>query len=62
MLINSLNKRTLDQSEIVLLDGGHLTPASAGITKSLLGNLVNTNRTNELERLIDIIYKWSSIA
>ncbi len=60
-LLACLNRRTFDSSDILTLEGNHLTPASAGIRKSIFGNLSNDEyKTITLNKLAEAINNWSS--
>ncbi len=75
-LLITFNKDSLDQSEVLLkcleqrrsldnsqrlhLDGDHLTPASAGVRRLILKGLTNDiTKSKNLKDLIKIIFKWS---
>ena len=59
LLLNSLQSRINDDSEILELEGNHLTPASSGITQKVLekwkGDL---NKSEKIEMLVDTIYRY----
>jgi hypothetical protein len=58
-LLASLQEREQDQSELLELPGDHLTPASAGLRRSLLGDWADDPaRQRQIERLADAIGGW----
>ncbi len=60
LLLDYLKGRDDDNSNELILEGDHLTPASTGISKNLLGNLVdNSYRYNNLKEVVKVITKWS---
>ncbi len=61
ILLEYLQKRKDDASKSLNLKGDHLTPASAGVRQSLLGEWGDNNyRTERLNALVKAIYDWSS--
>ncbi len=61
ILFNCLKKRSKDSSESLVLDGDHLTPASAGLRQNLLGNLAeNNSKYKNIKTLVNSIYDWIS--
>ncbi|ABX08656.1 DUF1350 family protein [Prochlorococcus marinus] len=59
LLLESLQNRINDQSQAIELEGNHLTPASAGLRKNVLGSWAYDQRKSQrLEILIDTIYKY----
>ena len=57
--MQALNKRENDSTERVILKGDHLTPASYGIRKQILGEFDNSNRYQQFNHLLEIINNWS---
>ncbi len=56
-----LKKRVYDLTNNLQLKGNHLTPASAGLRKSLLGNWAdNGSKVEDLNILLEVIYQWSN--
>ena len=52
-------KNILDNSKIIKLDGDHLTPASIGLRKAVLGSLnVNDTKTKNINLLIKTISNY----
>ena len=47
LLYKSLKQREFDKSKIIVLKGNHLTPASIGIRKRILGELTETDSKEE---------------
>ena len=61
-LISSLRGRQEDASEFRHLPGDHLTPASAGLRRNLLGAWAeSSNRQRQIERLQDLIVTWAKL-
>ncbi len=59
-LLQCLNKRFTDESKTLHLAGDHLTPASAGLRKKLLGGWADdSSRNNSLKLLRKAILNWS---
>lgn len=59
-LLNSLRARADDVSQVRDLQGDHLTPASVGLRRNLLGEWADdANRARGLEELAEIICNWS---
>ena len=59
-LLDSLRARDGDASNTEELPGDHLTPASVGLRRNLLGDWADdANRARELEELATIICSWS---
>mgnify|MGYP001345106666 CR=1 FL=1 len=60
-LIKSLKSREIDKSRIIQLDGDHLTPASIGIRKAVLGEFSkNDSKTKNINLLIKTINNYFS--
>ncbi len=60
-LLAALRQRPDDQSERIDLPGDHLTPASAGLRRNLLGDWADDPaRQRQIERLADHISSWSA--
>ena len=60
-LLQCLNQRLTDESKTMHLAGDHLTPASAGLRQSLLGDWADdSSRNNTLRLLTAEILNWSS--
>lgn len=59
-LIRTLQRRQEDASEFRHLPGDHLTPASAGLRRNLLGAWAESSqRQRQIERLQDLIVSWT---
>ena len=59
-LLDCLQKRQDDASERLHLKGDHLTPASIGLRKEVLGEWADDNsRTKNLKELAKEIVDWS---
>jgi len=60
-LIATLQARTDDASELCQLPGDHLTPASAGLRRQLLGDWAEgEERQRQVEQLHSLIVDWAS--
>ena len=60
-LLDSLKGRQEDSSELKILNGNHLTPASSGISNKILGSIIETkNKDDDLNLLIETVYHWMS--
>ncbi len=60
-LIQHLQKRSNpDKSSLLVLQGSHLTPASAGFRNKFFGEFINQQKIANLEQLITVIYQWST--
>ena len=60
-LLDALRMREDDSSELIELAGDHLTPASAGLRRNLLGDWADDPaRQRRFERLADTLLAWSS--
>ncbi len=61
LLFDILQKRNTGGSEMIKLNGNHLTPASAGIRELILGDDIEekTIKNHNLRCLIDTIYKYA---
>lgn len=59
-LLEALRQRAGDASELLELPGDHLTPASAGLRRNLLGEWADDpSRQRRFERLADTIGSWA---
>jgi hypothetical protein len=59
-LLDALRMREEDSSELLELPGDHLTPASAGLRRNLLGDWADDPaRQRRFERLADTIGSWT---
>lgn len=59
-LLEALGRRSQDASELLELPGDHLTPASAGLRRQLLGNWADDpSRQRQVERLVETVSRWS---
>jgi hypothetical protein len=59
-LFDALRQRTGDASELIELPGDHLTPASAGLRRNLLGDWADDpSRQRRFERLAETIGSWA---
>jgi hypothetical protein len=59
-LLAELQQRPGDASRLVELPGDHLTPASAGLRRNLLGDWADDpSRQRRFERLADTIGSWT---
>jgi hypothetical protein len=59
-LLDALRQRPSDRSELIELPGDHLTPASAGLRRNLLGDWADDpTRQRRFERLADTIAAWA---
>ncbi len=60
-LLQALRQRRDDRSELLELAGDHLTPASAGLRRNLLGSWADDPaRQRRFERLADTLLAWAS--
>ncbi|MEI6031451.1 MAG: DUF1350 family protein [Synechococcaceae cyanobacterium ELA739] len=58
-LLEALHQRHQDASELLELPGDHLTPASAGLRRQLLGTWADDpSRQRQIERLVETISRW----
>jgi hypothetical protein len=58
-LLEALGQRSGDASELIVLPGDHLSPASAGLRRNLLGTWADDPaRQRQIERLSDQISGW----
>ncbi len=58
-LLKSLKERDSDKSEIIRLEGNHLTPVSIGLREKLLStNSQSTLKYKKIELLVDKITNW----
>ena len=58
-LLGVLNRREGDASELLELPGDHLTPASAGLRRNLLGDWADDPaRQRQIDRLAETITDW----
>ena len=51
-LLGVLRNRLQDHSELLVLPGDHLTPASAGLRQSILGAWADAGRADKIDRLV----------
>jgi hypothetical protein len=59
-LSTALKARQGDRSELLRLPGDHLTPASAGLRRQLLGDWAEgSDRQQQVNRLQDLITSWA---
>jgi len=59
-LIGVLQSRPGDASQLLELPGDHLTPASAGVRRQLLGDWADDPaRQRQIERLVEAVSAWS---
>lgn len=59
-LIKALQSRPEDTSELIHLDGDHLTPASAGLRRQFLGDWAEgSDRQQQVERLQRLVVSWA---
>ncbi len=59
-LSTALKARQGDRSELLRLPGDHLTPASAGLRRQLLGDWAEgSDRQQQVKRLQDLITSWA---
>tara|TARA_Y100001968_G_C19408820_1_gene745201 strand:+ start:1247 stop:2017 length:771 start_codon:yes stop_codon:yes gene_type:complete len=63
VLLRHLNLRRIDSSELIFIEGNHLTPVSM-VAKSKLVRKTNYlyNKIELIDQLIEIIFKWSDNA
>ncbi|BEV36392.1 DUF1350 family protein [Synechococcus sp. M16CYN] len=60
-LLQALRQRARDSTEFLRLPGDHLTPASAGLRRNLLGAWADDpKRVSIINRLTQIICQWAS--
>ena len=60
-LLEALKQRTADNTEALQLPGDHLTPASAGLRRSLLGAWADDpKRVEVIRRLTQTIGQWAT--
>ena len=60
-LLEALKQRTADNTEALQLPGDHLTPASAGLRRSLLGAWADDpKRVDVIRRLTQTIGQWAT--
>ena len=60
-LIQALQQRKGDASQLLHLPGDHLTAASAGLRRKFLGEWAEGgNRQEEVEGLVTLIAEWGS--
>jgi len=60
-LLATLQEREQDRSELLELPGDHLTPASAGLRRNLLGDWADDPaRQRQIERLAAAILAWAT--
>ncbi|MEB3265701.1 MAG: DUF1350 family protein [Cyanobacteriota bacterium] len=59
-LLPVLQERPQDASQLQELPGDHLTPASAGLRRNLLGDWADDPaRQRQMERLADLVHGWA---
>ncbi len=59
LLLKSLGERASDKSEIIQLDGNHLTPVSLGLKGKLLkSNLQSSLKYKKIDFIVDKIMNW----
>ncbi len=59
LLLKSLKKRPSDKSQIILLDGNHLTPVSLGIRENLLNpNFQSSLKYEKIDLIVDQVSNW----
>ena len=59
-LLEALGRRSQDASELLELPGDHLTPASAGLRRQLLGSWADDpSRQRQVERLVETVSGWA---
>jgi hypothetical protein len=59
-LLDALRQRPSDSSSVLELPGDHLTPASAGLRRNLLGDWADDpSRQRALDSLADAITRWA---
>jgi hypothetical protein len=59
-LLGALRQRPQDRSQLLELPGDHLTPASAGLRRQLLGDWADDpSRQRAVEQLAEAIGRWS---
>ena len=58
-LLEALQQRPGDASQLLELPGDHLTPASAGLRRNLLGDWADDpSRQRQIDRLVDAVLDW----
>ena len=58
-LLDTLRGRPDDASQLLQMPGDHLTPASAGLRRNLLGNWADDPaKQRQVERLVEMIDAW----
>ena len=59
LLLKSLKERESDKSEIIKLDGNHLTPVSLGLREKLIApNFQNSLKYKKIDVIVDQITHW----
>ena len=59
-LLTALRAREEDLSELLTLPGDHLSPASAGLRRTLIGRWADDpTRARDMKHLVDLIHTWS---
>ncbi len=59
ILFRSLKERASDNSELIKIDGNHLTPVSVGIRENLLGSTIkSSSKYKNIDLLINLITHW----
>ena len=60
-LLDALEQRPQNNTEVLQLPGDHLTPASAGLRRSVLGDWADDpKRVNVIRQLTEVICSWSA--
>ena len=59
VLIDQLKQRENDKSELIFIEGDHLTPVSAGLRKNVLGDWADNEQKNKkIKKIASAIYTW----
>ena len=62
-LLGVLQERPDDATSLLELPGDHLTPASAGLRRQLLGDWADDpSRQRQIDRLVEAISNWSEVS
>ena len=60
-LLEALEQRPQNRTEVLQLPGDHLTPASAGLRRSILGDWADDpKRVGVIRQLTEVISSWAS--
>jgi hypothetical protein len=60
-LLQALEQRPVNHTELLQLPGDHLTPASAGLRRSVLGDWADDpKRVGVIRQLTEVIGRWST--